>query len=1408
MLNWGAGAAVSFGLSDCKTLLTLCSSWKHVATALSDASGQRQCSSALVEFLSDAYVQSFLENPAGVFTKSVNTAQSDFDTKTAPINVTTGTNDEFDINIIKEDTQWLGKNANINLVAALRIVMVDFQSRASRHLCGPLSTQDATNLQEAAGLKNGQGSSFLADLGAGAAPDAEEIWTDFEKPETRKRRIFETYLSERRNCLMAIDYCISIRAYGYLPIYASTTTDLAKLYNLKTSLKSGEELSTLLSAHLQPLGDTLDLMESGFTSVTDDPILSNDETEFKWLATILAETVHSMSIVLQLADKYGDKFPPSNILSHWFGLMARVTFFEHIQPLTELIGQLILPLQTLAVAASILLLKPTQALAYIAAREEDPSAVEDLTDVYFLSHEVLEHIHKPVDQAYDCNSQAATPVIWMWSLILRHMNISLQGRAERRDSLMWQNSRDALDKQPQLPAQRAIGVRRNSAGSVFSIESSKYDAFLEGVGGKKDLELAEQLAQHATADGKVFEVISSMVSSLGSTSRNSVSPLIGARIRATFLQVLKESYPYIGYRGETLSALLSVLSAGSDYWDISAQQRIPKAEDALAGMLRDEHMLNFYFEQALTRYPYELMPFVSLCRHLCDASGLADDDEGDLILGLLRRTPTLTLDLPTDISYEIVHEDEAVIQFRLEDDVPLIGVTSSWKRRYSEDDAYLIPAGTLGRFMADTGRVVQLEFAHSTISFLGRRLEINLNPEGYECLVGMLQPEEVAEIISLLAALIRVDHLRASQEALSNALVPAENDILHEASRHISGGKDIVTVVCDTMDYLLQNDAAIGDESAIIILNACMHFLDAILPAQPSRVWSYLARSALLNSDSRAGQLAKITGTLDLISSRFDLLDSAVQLFSRLIDTATASAVHRRVGSKANGRQKIEANPWLGTADKVLSKVSHSIAQASVDIFENTSTWRFESEERRILLLNSVVPILEKLIRSCCCMGDSSKPDNLAHALRPAALYVVECFVEPSTGTLRFQPILSSLITAFTLPPSTLYPAQYQILRNEVISVIELSTAVLRVSDTLERSSAVFETYLFKSCTLLARICAASDHFKTPTLWLLDALVVNGGKLKSEPPSLLGYLGSQISKSFLQLLSGLGKPFALHSEVKTTWKFFTSILRNRQQWMSNCLLTGQTPREAMKREGKKNEMSKDSIFASALGKLGTLKSLDTSQALVVLDFVTAAQNYWPWTVFTLQKDTKYIDGLREYVRELKPWHLTAKTNTTQAAQEARVAAYIAEIFSMQLYHSRHLGKADALAKILSADLDYYLRDGVEVAGYNKSLHTNFAKNFANKYTGCTLEDFKRSSFEPRALGVNYFYDLDRADAMLSFDPGWYGRKSDGFKTEMELANANLSLVDAQIVSPQPANVRKGVLLTPIVSVPCMGVLAR
>jgi nuclear pore complex protein Nup188 len=861
-----------------------------------------------------------------------------------------------------------------------------------------------------------------------------------------------------------------------------------------------------------------------------------------------------------------------------------------------------------------------------------------------------------------------------------------------------------------------------------------------------------------------------------------MTPLIGSRVRTVFVELLKVTYPFVGYQSEPLEALVSVLSGERNYWDISSGDCLSSQQDIVAETLHDDQIFEFYFQQTIDRYPYEFLPFVTMCRILASTTSFSDDDRSELLLGLLRKTPTLTFILPDAfMDYELVQEDENTNSFCILQDIPLISLSSSWQRRTIEDDAYRIPSGTLGRFITDTGRVVVMEYPHSTLSLLGRRLEINLAKEGYRSEFGMLQPDEVAEIIALFAALVRVETIKASREEETTSLIQAENDIMHEASKHISGGRDIITVVCDTLDHYMQDELAMSDDAPVSVLNSCVQFLDAVLPIQPSRVWSYLARSELLNSESRAGKLTKITGNLDLMSERFEFLLSSIRLFSGLIDTASSSAVQRRSGNKLAPRQRSDLNPWAGTADKVLARVSLSIVQAAVDVFENTSTWKFEDASARTQLLGHVVPMLNDVVLHAYSMGSPLGEHSMVACLRPAASYIIDCFLSPNTGTLRFQPLLTTFAAAYSTAESTLYPQRLRSSRNQVVSVLSFSATLLRAADLLEKASKTFETYLFRVSTLLARLCGASDFYRSPALWLLDSLVSNGGRSSNDPPSLLGYLGPQISKSFLQVLSTVSKPFVLTDDIRSTWRFFSSVLRNRQQWMSNCLLTGQTPREAM-RDTSKKELSSHSLFATALTRLKFLKTLDPSEAVVILDFVASAQNYWPWTVFTLQKDTTYLDGLRAYVRDLKPSHQVAKSDVTKASFEARIAAYVAETLAMQLYHSRHLGNGGELAKSLVMDLDYYLRDGVEVAGYNKSLHTNFAKNFASKYDGCTVESFKRTSLEPRELGPAYFYDLEKANEMLRFDPAWVGRKKDGFKTEMELANANLSLVDAQIVS--------------------------
>lgn len=1035
----------------------------------------------------------------------------------------------------------------------------------------------------------------------------------------------------------------------------------------------------------------------------------------------------------------------------------------------ELIAELVMPLRSLVAAISLKLLNINRALRYLS---QDIDLL-DHEDPYLGSSDALTQIHTVVTAAANAGLTTASPVVFAWSIILHQMHRGYQERAERRDLLQNQRAQAGFE----LEYEPSGRQRRNSAGSIVSIETSQYDSFLVAHQLERDIQLAETMAMATTARGGVYEVVPEMAVCLGSGQTAAFHRVVGARARMVFMGLLKGSWHVVGYQSEPVSCLLSILSAGTQYWDMPPAPPDPiQALHPYLYVLEDEMLRLQFTAQSQNRFPYEFLPFSSLCRIL-SANLFSEPKYFEMITGFLLRTPSLTVDWNSqwDRSYELVYEEENTNSFRLTRDIDLFDSSPRSKRRLSSDERFTIPAGTYGRFVTDVGKVTKLEFEHSALALFGKRLEVNAMGGIYESGLGFLAVDEVIEGISLLATVVRADSLRS----------PAESDsgmrILKEASRLLPRTKDIVSVICDTLDSLIEEDLMDLDGSKIAALSSCVQFLHAALAVCPGRVWTYMARCALINSDTRSGRLSKITGNLDMVAERFDLLSFSVKLFSSLVESSMSSAVQRRTGPSLNSRSKGDENPWLGTSDKILSRVTLSIAQTVIDVFENSATWRFTSEVDRSILVRDVVDIMHKIISFSFSVGSADPAKSLMGSFAPAAGYIVESFLSTSASSLRFQPLLSTLLVAFQLPDSTLYPRRTRIVSERLTTVLAFATTLLRVADYLDQPSGVIQTQLFKSASLVARLPAIRHQFMMPAISLLSALVESAGKGSGEPPSLLGYLGPQISRSFIQIASLLDKPFNRMPEVASTWKFFSTILRNRQQWMANCLLTGKTPREALKGDAKFAQLSPGSVLSTALERLQHISSLRSRERLALLDFLTSAQNYWPWTIFAMQKDKSFLGHLRDYVRELRPYAVTSKADPEEAGDQARAAAYIAETFAMQLYHLRQMRQEQGFATDLVNSLDYFLRDGVHVSGYNASLHANFARNFAKRYPGCSIDDFKRTLLVPRDLGPEYYYAMDFAESMLSYDAGWAGAKQNGFRREMVMANLNLSVVEAQIV---------------------------
>ncbi|EFX02676.1 nucleoporin [Grosmannia clavigera kw1407] len=1407
---------------------TVLLSWKLVASALSDASSDRLTTDAVTELLTEPFVLELLKWPGKAFEKPTAQTAAALETKTAAINVTPTPNEKYDIKAIKADALWLSRAASINEVTALRMVVTELQARSEEFLAAPLSSQDVTNIQKAAA--GGVTSVLQATL------DAEDLWTEFNRQDSRRRRLLATYLSERRYFAMSADYITSLIMHGA----TTTTTITAAVEDLRSALAQGllgtgkeaepdaRAMVAQLPAYIEELRSCMQRAEEGIEgTVKQAEEILTEELALEWVQTALTEAVHYMSVIFMGLQSSRELFLPASLAADWFQFVGDYGFLDGLTGGDKAMSELILPLKTLACVNSLVVLNVNRAIGYL----DHDVDLDGEEEPYVNSAEVLEVMHAAIVGAADSGLATASPVFLSWSLILHRMDVSYQERAERRDLTQNQRAQDSFELDKQVPSFAAQALqprgRRSSVGSIVSIEAARYDGFLSefvlGSASEPGEAMVPRLAMTATEQCQVYEVMSAMAGSAGVGVEAAFRGVLGAQMRVVFLEVLKASFPIVGYQSEPVSALVAVLSGGAEAWERTERRQTRRDEDEMvaSAVLQDGQLLQFYVQNALGRFPYEFAPFVSISRLLSAGDG---PDITDIVMEYLLQTPSLTFSLPNSFTgYAMIGEDEhATATMQTTEDMLLFPTGTS--RRPGTATTMVIPAGTYGRFMIDGSGIVNMDYGHSTIALLGKWLDANVADQVGEPVLGVLEPWEAAEAIGLLVGLVRSETGKAARQTTTrqtdNTRVSAAGlAVLQEASRDLDAAKDIVTVVCDTVDTLIQDGPAETDSGRLAVLAACMDFLEAILELCPGRVWSYMARCQLLNTESRAGRLCILTSGSDVVAERFSFLMAALRFLSGLVDGAATSAVQRKMagGSGGSGRHVPDSNIWLGASDKTLGQVCLAVAQTVVDLHENTSTWKFATEMQRSSVVAAAVGMLGRMVvyASSLAEGVDGPESRLMGSLEAGAAFVVSSFGSTAaSSSLRFQPLLATLLAGLEQSTTaTLYKRRREGMEERTVAVLKLATSLVGHGQGTSLGGGL-QAQMFQIASLPARLCGSASgtsRLRPAALELLTELVVSAATLTattaSEPPSLLGYLGPHVSRAFLAVLARMDGPFGRAAERARIWRFFSTVLRHRQQWMANCLLTGRTPREALREGGERGEaegprlqLSADSVLAKAKGVLRRMgarqtqtspkgeekKGEETKELLAVLDFFSAAQNYWPWTIFAVRNsDGDHLDGMRAYVRQLAPAAVTARTDAEAAFGQARIAAYVAEIFAMQLYHMRQMGTEQALARDVVQDVDYYLREGVAVEGYNTSLHTNFQRNFAQRYGGLSLDQLKRSLVQPRDLGGQFYYALDLADSMLSFDGGWGGEKgrngkNRGFRLEMEMANCNLSLVDAQI----------------------------
>jgi nuclear pore complex protein Nup188 len=282
--------------------------------------------STIEKFLSGPKVLELLLNPLKAFPQPSPQSKSAFETKTSAINVTPSSSARYDIKEIKEDALWLSKEAAIDELSALRVVIIEWQTRTSTQLLDTFSNEELAGIQDAAGQS--QSSLPVALLSQGV--DSKTLEDSYISSESRRLRILYTYLSESRHLLK----CVAILLQKSLPGQkmrgwkgkgpVSETQTLAEIGQTLARSTAAESQEFLLEC-IEGVEINMKKIVSGSGWYKEDG--GREEVELEWINCQIAEATLRMEIIFQTID-ISETIASSTTVLAWLNLTAKYSFFD------------------------------------------------------------------------------------------------------------------------------------------------------------------------------------------------------------------------------------------------------------------------------------------------------------------------------------------------------------------------------------------------------------------------------------------------------------------------------------------------------------------------------------------------------------------------------------------------------------------------------------------------------------------------------------------------------------------------------------------------------------------------------------------------------------------------------------------------------------------------------------------------------------------------------------------------------------------------------------------------------------------------------------------------------------------------------------------------------------------------
>ncbi|KAF2483995.1 nucleoporin subcomplex protein binding to Pom34-domain-containing protein [Neohortaea acidophila] len=1349
-------------------------SWKSAYRILCDPE-KAVDQGALEAFLTDAESVKYLTSALSPFLPPSQKSKGEFETKTAPINVAQSTNGDYNLEELKKDALWLSDQLKVDELVALRLVILEWQSRAE----DSLQKDDGGKADTLVPASSRLGASLFASTMRSTVPSS-----DPGAEETRHTREMRLYLEEKSYLLQTST--LLVERFGVRNRDAKTGTTWLdslseKVAQEHSSVQSAADNSIFFTACIEAVNGLVE--ELSDASRWPQSFQQDDDLQLLFGTSTVRNLVTTLRLLLARLHVL-DGVLSHTAVSSWFKLMGRVNFFQDLAPSAAAPDPS--SLQCLVSAISLAILRLPQTLNSIqesAQRHSGGVQYPDLpNDAYFGNDACLQEINIILYRAAHENVIIASPAIFAWSIItglIRDVAKLQQGRREQH------RIDDGSDDGEPISTRRAS--RRDSKDDLSPFEKQYH--LLQDF----DMETEARddppafFARSAVDRMNVYAFVSQLCTAISAMYSSDLDGAVSFAARYALLDMIREGMALVPYGTEVLEATLTILRPDVPCRSIRLDYRL--ADRFLAD---SEILCPLILDQTLARYPYELTPMLKLLSALSSA-GFGQTETLPITASVLEGLQTLTLMFPEHFrSYALDHEDENSNSMLLTDIIPLFATRKALSltgtqyvgRRLlpfgseSTDghNVLAIPAGSPGVILKESRPlIIRIEHPHSGLEYLGLLLSTLLpNSELLVPPMGRaLDRSTAADIIALITALLKA--CLRQDAGFDDAKL-----VLGRLAFALRNEQDIITIIADSMETeLLAHLDQSPQESSLDLLIACADFFDTLISVSPERVWSALARSSLLGINGGANALAAVVGASEVTVGRFRFLNACVSIYSHLITDAVTGLVKRNAPiTKVTNRFDSPVSFQDATPERTMSTVLNAYQTVMTDAWQNLGEWRFAVLAEKIEISTCILRAFDLLLKTT--FGLESGDEGISSLLCQSATTLFDTF---TSGSATMQPFLSVFTEGLLLSDENLPTQHRQLLENHVSSAAQLLTTLLRATRTVDATEAGFlASQLLGAIPALAILSTIGNGLKVFLYDLLTEIVKAINVKDTDPPSILAELSTNQAKSFLAVVAQLDGPVRDIEAESAIWNFLSVVLGSKQQWFALYLLTGTLPKDRLKDSKCGTTTKNRSLLNHALDQLSSIATLEPERAIAMLKFVASAQYTWVWATNEARSHSDFLKNALEWLNNLQ---IPAKSlNTAEEmmlAHEHQMAAYLCDILAVNLYASSEVGDK-TLIKMLPGKLSFLTRHGVAVNAYKRSLHKNLAENFARKFPGCDVEDLERSLVNPAPLGRKYLYDLDLADLVFDHEVAWHGSsrsRQQGFSDEFARANVNLSLVEAQ-----------------------------